>query len=361
MKRLTHYWGILLLVMLFFYRDVPNVLIAEMKCRLFVAGTFVALILFGIPYTRYVHPAISLIVFSFLGLWSIGSEAGFNQLLYMSCGLVLFLQALKFDESIIKKYLVWLGIAASASILLGYAHIDWYDLTSSRGTAYKSGAMYLQGKQSEEQRFFGLLGNTARSAMLPALLAPISGPIGIIIGLAACIKTAALGSVTPLAALLAGLAIRLRVFTLACVLTLGGVLLFKGRVIQEFNGSANERLETYTNVLSGVLDRPLLGHGLGYFNDASKRKHLVDRAPYWRQVHNDFLEGVFALGLLGFAPIVYVFGRALRNAKRELFGALISLSILALLWFPIHVIIVSQVAIIILAISQNKGEKQCDL
>ena len=347
--------------MLFFYRDDPHILIGEMKCRLFVVCTFVSVLLFGTPYSRYMYLAAGLIVYAFLGLWSIGSNVAFSQLLYMSCGLVLFLQALHFDSTLIKKYLGILGIVASASILLGYWDIDWYALTSSRGAAYKSGAQFIAGQPAGDQKFFGLLGHTARTAMLPALLAPISGPIGIVLGLAACLKIAAIGSITPLIALVFGVAYRLRVLTLTIILAIGSSFFFKDKIVYELtNGSTDERVSMYARALAGVTSSPLLGYGLGHYDDASRLKHIEDGSPYWRQIHNDWLEGLYSLGLIGFAPIVFVFSRALRRAERGPRGALFSLAILALLWFPIHVIIVSQVAIILLAISQNKGEPKCD-
>jgi len=60
----------------------------------------------------------------------------------------------------------------------------------------------------------------------------------------------------------------------------------------------NGRFAIFPRVLEGIADRPLLGHGLGSFQDAFRVYVPVEAARAdWYRAHNSYLENMFELGL----------------------------------------------------------------
>jgi len=87
----------------------------------------------------------------------------------------------------------------------------------------------------------------------------------------------------------------------------------------------NLRFAIYPYVLDGVLDRPLLGHGLGSFLDAFRLYIPQDAAAgEWDMAHNAFLENYFELGIpaatafyLILAMITWRMWRGTKERSRE--------------------------------------------
>ena len=67
------------------------------------------------------------------------------------------------------------------------------------------------------------------------------------------------------------------------------------------DGSVNERLNFYTTSVKSIIDKPILGIGLGNWKiksiDLSKDIIKGYRVPYF--VHNDFLQTAAEIGILG--------------------------------------------------------------
>ncbi|QDL94728.1 O-antigen ligase family protein (plasmid) [Paroceanicella profunda] len=65
-----------------------------------------------------------------------------------------------------------------------------------------------------------------------------------------------------------------------------------------FTSDEDGRFSVYPQIVAGILERPLLGHGLGGFEDAF-RAALPFRAAFgdWREGHDSYLENAYELGL----------------------------------------------------------------
>ncbi len=67
------------------------------------------------------------------------------------------------------------------------------------------------------------------------------------------------------------------------------------------SGAGEEgRFLVYPKIVEGIMDRPLLGHGLGAFEDAFRAYVPFEAARgEWNMAHNSYLENAFELGLVG--------------------------------------------------------------
>lgn len=69
------------------------------------------------------------------------------------------------------------------------------------------------------------------------------------------------------------------------------------------------RFIVYPAIVSGILDRPILGHGIGSFWDAFRPYLPLDAAiGEWDYAHNSFLENLFELGLLAGGALYVALG-----------------------------------------------------
>lgn len=70
----------------------------------------------------------------------------------------------------------------------------------------------------------------------------------------------------------------------------------------------NGRFLAYPDIVTAIMDRPFLGHGLGAFEDVF-RQYVKPEIAFaeWSQAHNSFLENAFELGL----PAAFAFYAAL--------------------------------------------------
>jgi O-antigen ligase len=85
-------------------------------------------------------------------------------------------------------------------------------------------------------------------------------------------------------------------------------------------GGEDARFTVYPAIVGGIADRPLLGHGLGAFEDAF-RVYVPEEISglEWTFAHNTYLELAFGLGLVGagafLAAIGFIAFRILRGAR----------------------------------------------
>ncbi len=98
----------------------------------------------------------------------------------------------------------------------------------------------------------------------------------------------------------------------------------------------NARFLIYPEILGGIMERPLLGHGLGSFLDAF-RSHVPLEASLgeWDYAHNTYLELIFELGIPAAAAYFLVlfmialrFWRGTRERQRDKLFACLGLSLM---------------------------------
>ena len=365
-------------MMLFFYRKDTAVDVGHCKNMFFLFTAFFGVIVFGIKSAKPIDYLLTLpfVLLGFFNMWHLGSYTGLIQWLSITAGAILFLQSKGFDQKLIKKYLSLICVAASASILLGYFKIDFYDIIGTPNYPSK-GKGLIKGKTYEMQYFHGLLGGIGHTAILAALTASISGPIVFVIGLLATFKVAAMGTMTPLLGLCAGLLARVLntrakvlIFIPILIGTMSGMYLTQPLIpkaidseISQLNTSARQNI--WKGAIYSALKKPIIGRGPGYFADMmkmyyTKKMKRGEKAPLWRQVHNDFIETFLAFGLVGLILLGYVLFKAFKNLNhnREIVSGVATLCVIALTWFPIHIAIVSPIAIILLSLSQLKHEER---
>ena len=208
-KTLTNYWGMFLLASLFYFQQDSGITVEHAKNMLFLFAAFTSIILFGTRAARPKDFALCLpfIILGFFNLWHAGSYAGIFQWLNVMAGSILFLQAKDLDFNIIKKYIVFVGILASVSILMGYIKTDYYDLVSNVHYLAADGTL-VKGKTLEMQHFHGLLNGIGHTGALIALCASLAGSLGIGLASIALLKIADLNTITPLIALVVALFVR---------------------------------------------------------------------------------------------------------------------------------------------------------
>ena len=128
------------------------------------------------------------------------------------------------------------------------------------------------------------------------------------------------------------------------------------RTVQEtrFDGTGIHRINIWANTLAMIADHPVLGVGLGNWMVEYPRYHtrvLIDReidyATEHINAHNDYLEIVAELGLIGWGLVLWLAAAIVRNVKgvlaREgagvcvfLFSAVAGIAVIAAFSFPVH-------------------------
>ncbi|MFK7849074.1 MAG: O-antigen ligase family protein [Rhodothermales bacterium] len=83
-------------------------------------------------------------------------------------------------------------------------------------------------------------------------------------------------------------------------------------------GPENARFLIYPEVVKAIMDRPLLGHGLGSFHDVFRQYVPAEAAVgEWVRAHNSYLENAFEFGLPGAAAFylaLLIFANRIRRA-----------------------------------------------
>ena len=81
------------------------------------------------------------------------------------------------------------------------------------------------------------------------------------------------------------------------------------------------RLGVFRQVVAGVIDRPLLGHGAGAFPEAFRPYVALEQAAFdWNKAHNTYLENAFEFGL----PAAALFFFALAMIGRRLVSGVLT-------------------------------------
>jgi len=77
------------------------------------------------------------------------------------------------------------------------------------------------------------------------------------------------------------------------------------------------RFAVFPSILDGIMDRPLLGHGLGAFHDAF-RPYIPPEAAVgeWVRAHNSYLENIFEMGLPAAIAFYLALGLILWRIRR---------------------------------------------
>lgn len=82
------------------------------------------------------------------------------------------------------------------------------------------------------------------------------------------------------------------------------------------------RFAVFPSIVDGIMDRPLLGHGLGAFHDAF-RPYIPPNASFgeWLRAHNSYLENAFEMGLPAalafYAALGLILWRIRRGARER--------------------------------------------
>ncbi|WP_299938838.1 O-antigen ligase family protein [uncultured Pelagimonas sp.] len=123
-----------------------------------------------------------------------------------------------------------------------------------------------------------------------------------------------------------GLAFLALVGVLAIGATAGGG--FLDRVLTTSGEDA--RFAIYPMVVQGIMDRPLLGHGLGAFEDAFRSYVPLEAATgEWDMAHNSYLENIFELGMVAAGAFYIALGLVVYQIWLGLRGRVRSRAVLA--------------------------------
>jgi len=376
-RALTHFWGGMLLVGVFYFRNDRGVAISHAKNMLFLFTSFGSAIIFGIKdVSLRLRILIAVILsLSFFNMWNVGSFVGIFKFVNISAGAILYIQAKRFNFNTVKRYVALIGTLAGASILLGYLKIDYYDIVTN--TYYMSGGK-LQRKTEWVQNFHGLLNGVGHTGLLAALGTVIGGWFSILIGILATLKIASIGTVTPFLALSGGLGwrvitskgLRCREILICWILITGGLAYQANN--QDINNVVKREVKQMDESIRWKLWKEVWraseqdkfkwkGRGLGFFHDAMRHKERalgargVKFIP-WNTPHNSFLGVKYAFGYIGLGLFLMVLIRALVISFGSVYsGGVIVFIISACTWFPLHVEILGPIAIIILSISNERG------
>jgi O-antigen ligase len=128
----------------------------------------------------------------------------------------------------------------------------------------------------------------------------------------------------------------------AVVVIIGVFSLFAGRSVyrMESQGSDDGRWCSFASTLQAIKDHPIFGTGFGTFQDVFPAYRNVECGGIygvWDRAHNFFLEGYLGLGvpfalcaLVGYAVLIAVFLRGLRNRHKYRFIPVMGLATLVL-------------------------------
>ncbi|MEM9474860.1 MAG: O-antigen ligase family protein [Pseudomonadota bacterium] len=94
--------------------------------------------------------------------------------------------------------------------------------------------------------------------------------------------------------------------SLAIVLGAVATTLSETVVTRVLQTQGDGRFIIYPHVVDGILDRPLLGHGLGAFHDTFRARVPLEAAgAEWERAHSSYLENAYELGLPA-AAVLYM-------------------------------------------------------
>ena len=99
------------------------------------------------------------------------------------------------------------------------------------------------------------------------------------------------------------------VILLSILAVVSGIFLFSNLIIPRFNIGFSDRFLCWQETLKHIKENPLFGQGMGIFNTFN----VTIKNSKWFQVHNDWLERVLELGVLGVFLMSLVIINSLRN------------------------------------------------
>ena len=384
---LSHYWGLVLVFISLYFEKQRGSSIDDVKAHAFIALSLTSVFLFQLKRLR-VNELILPIGFVLVGgfnMWSYLSQSGMHQWINIFCGALLFIQAKEMKPKLMLKYFKFIGSLAAVSILIGFLDLDYYGLFTKK--YYPSNGHMIEG-----QRYFeGLINSYGYTGILVAIGTCMGGWVSLVLGLAALIKVASLGSISPLMAFLVGALWRFAdswkkrsILFLMVATAMGGHIALTGKknvISRELKQlETSPRIKKWKEAFRVVLKNPVIGVGPGFYPDIKRAQWIkrydsevevcvmrggkveqcrksVRKPELWTRLHNEFLELIFAYGILGavlvFGPLKKAWRN--RNERPELWSGFIAAMVLCLTWFPFHIVIVSPMVIIIVSLLSERN------
>jgi hypothetical protein len=333
------FWGMVLMAMPFFLKigNVGEPIFS--KDWLFIVCSFLSIALFGIKINSirgYCFAAM--IPIAAFGLAEISSISCLMQLVWFSCGCLMFIQfeeRLKDEETaeIIKN------CAYLTSIIFSLWAIQEQFTSFNIYEQIYRGLKVMPGQGIS---IAGPLANPGYSAGFLAISIPLYFTkrkiLSIFLPLAGMFIY---GGTTVWISLAIGflcLLISFRNKILAWILALSGVV--SGTAIIASNTidlGGSDRWFVWQHALGMMLDvrKILFGHGLGYLGPYMRKAHITTQA--FVQMHNDWLEALFVFGIIGLIPILVIIYSLAKNSvnKIGICGIIIAM-MWATTWFPFH-------------------------
>ena len=110
---------------------------------------------------------------------------------------------------------------------------------------------------------------------------------------------------------------RAALVVLVLLLLLGLTTVDLGAMLQSFQSRGFNRYDAWVDMLAMVRYFPVFGAGLNAFGWAYRPYQTTDRHNLWGQAHNDYLQILFELGVVGLVPVALLFRRLLQAAVAQ--------------------------------------------
>jgi hypothetical protein len=330
------FWGMVLMAMPLFLRIQTGGYPIYSKNWLFMVASFISIILFGVRLnsTRS-YCFAALIGIAAFGLKEISAVSCIMQLLFLSCGCLMFVQ---FEENLKSKesQKIMMNFAFATSIIFSlWAFQEKY-------TSFNLYTVMYGLKALQDGGIAGPLANPGYSAGFLAISLPLYFDRKRIF--LAWLPISAMmiyGGTTVWIAIFTGIFCLFlfnwkRIYAWICGIS-AAILSTVVVTLNFIDMGGSDRYIVFKHILGMFIDIKsiLFGHGLGYLAPYMRKAKITD--PIFAQMHNDWLEALFAFGIIGIIPISIIFLTLCRDVRNKIaFCGMIIAMVWATTWFPFH-------------------------
>lgn len=332
-----------------FARDMLFCEIAFIFCLLFYRG------LKEVKNSYIFFGSICLLVtHSFIIQWNVLSFAVINQWLCVCCFSLVFLTLLgnahRINTKLIFRLLVIVGIIQSLWCIVEYCNVDLYKILINTFSDRNFVRVYLDNSTVAHEiktiNVRGAMGNTNITASLIAIVFPLSffiknklfkysSIIIMLVGIILC--KSLMGGGTAFFGFLLFLSYN-KNFKILTLILMGALLAASSLTSSNLQTMSNGRWEVWLKSFEYFRNLDmfnlLFGQGVGFFSD-----HFgAMNGAVFKQVHNEFIESIYAFGLLGTLAIMGLITKVIITSKNTLASMLVlSTCVNAIGNFPFHI------------------------
>lgn len=311
---------------------------------------------------------VILAVYSYVVQWNQASFAVINQWINVCCFCMLSITLISVGDKINKKYLFYtilaIGLIQSLWVAIEYSGVNIYALILDAISPGKYLRVSRSGEIIKDITAIGSMGNVNLTASVIAICFPvvlfsnryIIAPCIILLSIGLLICNSAMGYITALSSIVLVLIYKKKYLISFCALilsTLAITIVPHGTLSSVSSG----RLEVWamSHDYFEKIDtlRLLFGQGLGFFSD-----HFgAIKGVVFKQAHNEFIDCIYAYGLVGLLAFLSLFTWIIIRSKSALASIiLISMCVNMIGHFTLHISTTAFIFSILIAICINSRE-----